>query len=112
MAVKPVPDGYRTVNAGMTLPDCAKMIELYKKALGAEELSRMTGPTGKIMHAELKIGDTIIMVNDPMPEMGSPPTKTAFYLYMADCDAAYKRAVDAGFKSTMPPADMFWGDRM
>ena len=111
--VKPVPEGYHTVTPGLTIDGCAEAIELYKKALGAEERHRMAapGPGGKIMHAEIKVGDSIIMLNDVMPEMGALPSKSSFYLYVNDCDAAYKRAIDAGFKSIVPPSDMFWGDR-
>jgi PhnB protein len=109
--VKAVPEGYHTVTPGLAVERCAEAIELYKKALGAEERSRMVGPGGKIMHAEIKIGDSILMLNDPMPEMGAGPSKSSFYLYVTDCDAWYKRAVAAGFKSIMEPSDMFWGDR-
>ncbi len=110
--VKPVPEGYHTVTPGLSIDGCAAAIELYKKALGAEERSRAPGPGGKIMHAEIKVGDSIIMVNDVFPEMGMVgTTRSSFYLYVTDCDAWYKRAVDAGFKSVAPPSDMFWGDR-
>jgi len=109
--VKPVPEGYHTVTPGLSIDGCAAAIDLYKKALGAEERHRMPGPGGKIMHAEIKVGDSIIMLNDLMPEMGVGASKSSFYLYVNDCDASYKRAIDAGFKSIMPPSDQFWGDR-
>ena len=114
-AKKAVPDGYHTITPQLTLDDAARAIDWYKKALGAEEISRSTGPDGKIMHAELKIGDSRIMVNDavmggkgPKAIGGSP---SSLWLYVEDCDAFFKRAVDAGAKSTMAVADQFWGDR-
>src|SRR5574341_1179383 len=98
--VKPVPEGYHTVTPGLSIDGCAAAIELYKKALGAEERNRAPGPGGKIMHAEIKVGDSIVMLNDVFPEMGmSGTTKSSFYLYVTDCDAWYNRAIAAGFKS-------------
>jgi len=115
---KPVPKGFHTVTPALVVRGAAQAIEFYKKALGAEELSRMPSPDGKIMHAELKIGDSIIFVSDELPNMGvtrSPQTlggcTRTLHLYVPDVDASFKQAVDAGGKSTMPVADMFWGDR-
>ncbi len=116
--VKPVPDGYHTVTPSMAVADAAKAIEFYKQALGAEELMRVAGPGGKIMHAEIRVGNSAIMLNDEMPEMGSKGPKSyggtpvGFYVYVENLDAAWKRATDAGVKVTMPPAEMFWGDRL
>ena len=117
-AVKPIPDGYRTVTPYLTLQDAARAIEFYKRAFGAHETGRMTGPDGKsVMHAELRIGDSLVMLSDEFPEMGarSPQslggTTASIFLYVPDVDAAFKRAVDAGARAIMPPADMFWGDR-
>ncbi len=116
--VKPIPDGYHTVTPSMAVAEAAKAIDFYKKALGAEEALRVPGPGGKIMHAELRIGDSVIMLNDEMPEMGSKGPKSyggtpvAFYVYVENLDAAWKRATDAGVTETMPPAEMFWGDRL
>jgi PhnB protein len=114
--VKAIPEGYTTVTASLIQKDCAKAIEFYKRALGAEEIMRMPGPDGKIMHAEIRIGTSIVMMNDEMMGMksaesmgGSPVT---FYLYVENCDQAYQGAIAAGGKEVMPPADMFWGDRM
>ncbi len=116
--VNPIPEGTHTVTPSLVLRDCAKAIEFYKKALGATEVARMTAPDGKsIWHAELRIGDSKVYVNDEMPGMSPAPPDQAhrapvtMWLYVNDCDAAYKRAVDAGAKSAMQPADMFWGDR-
>jgi PhnB protein len=118
-AKSPVPQGFRTVTPQLTLDNAAQTIEWYKKALGAEEHMRSAGPDGKIMHAELKIGDSLIMVNDAM--MGGKGPKgyggspTSLWLYVPDCDAMFKRAVAAG--AQVPPgpmgevADQFWGDR-
>jgi PhnB protein len=109
--VKPVPEGYHTVTPGLTVDGCARALELYKQALGAEQRLVMPGPGGKVMHAEIKIGDSILMLNDPFPEMGAVPSKASYYLYVNDCDAAFARATGAGFKTLQAPVDMFWGDR-
>lgn len=113
-AAKPVPDGYHTITPQLTLDNAARTIEWYKTALGAEEVGRSAGPDGKIMHAELKIGDSRIMVNDVM--MGKGPKQlggspASLWLYVNDCDALFKRAVGAGAEVRMPLADQFWGDR-
>jgi uncharacterized glyoxalase superfamily protein PhnB len=107
-----------TLTPNLVMRDCAKAIEFYKRALGAQEVARMPAPDGKsIWHAELRIGDSIIFMNDEMPGMGraaptaDAPVPVTMWLYVPDCDAAFRRAVDAGAKSTMEPADMFWGDR-
>jgi uncharacterized glyoxalase superfamily protein PhnB len=116
-ASQAIPPEFHTVTPSLICRGAAQAIEFYKKALGAEERMRMAGPDGKIMHAELKIGDSIIFVTDERPEMGciSPQslngTPTSLYLYVKDVDKAFQRAVDAGGKVTMPVADMFWGDR-
>ena len=116
--VKPIPQGMHTLTPNLVLRDCARAIDFYKKALGAQEVSRMPAPDGKgIWHAELKIGDSVFFLNDEMPGMGRPaptaaePLPVTMWLYVEDCDAAYQRAMKAGAKSTMEPADMFWGDR-
>jgi len=113
-AAKPVPDGYHTITPQLTLDNAAKTIDWYKKALGAEEISRSPSPDGKIMHAELKIGDSRFMVNDVMmgkgpKEIGGSPA--SLWVYVADCDALFNRALGAGAKVQMPLADQFWGDR-
>jgi PhnB protein len=115
--VSPIPAGYHTATPYLTLSDCARAIDFYKKAFGAQEIMRMQGPPGKIGHAEIKIGDSFIMLSDEMPGGGnrSPQslggTTSSIFLYVQDVDAAYKQAVDAGAKADMPPVDMFWGDR-
>lgn len=117
-AKKPIPEGFHTVTPHLVIRGAAEAIEFYKKALGAQELSRMTGPDGKIGHAELKIGDSVIFLADEFPSPNgakSPQTvgacTTTLHLYVPDVDATVKKAVSAGAKETMPVADMFWGDR-
>ena len=114
--VKAIPDGYTTVTASITFKDGEKAIEFYKRALGAKERGIARGPDGKIMHAEIQIGTSIIMLNDEV--MGSRSAETrggspvSFYLYVENVDAAMQKAIAEGGKSTMPVMDMFWGDRM
>ena len=117
MSVKRVPDGFHRITAHLTVRDAATMIEFYKKAFGAIERSRMPGPDGKIMHAMLQIGDSIIFLNDEFPEMGglSPlaakSTPVTLHLYVEDADKQYQQALSAGAEVVMPVSDMFWGDR-
>ncbi len=117
--IKPVPEGYHTVTPYLVQRDAKRALEFYKKALGAETRMSMPGPDGRVMHAELKIGDSMIFLSDEFPEM-SPETKSpqsagcvtsTIFLYVPDVDAVFKRAVDAGAKVVMPVTDMFWGDR-
>jgi PhnB protein len=114
---QPIPKGFHTVTPSLVVRNAAEAIEFYKKALGAEELMRMASPDGKIGHAELKIGDSIIFLTDESPAMGTKSPLTlggssgSLYLYVEDVDKAFKKAVDAGGKATMPVTDMFWGDR-
>jgi PhnB protein len=114
-AANPVPSGFHTMTPQLVLDDAAATIEWYKTALGAEEVSRSLGPDGKIMHAELTIGDSRFMVNDAM--MGSKGPKAlggspaSFWIYGANSDDLFNRAVGAGATVQMPMADQFWGDR-
>lgn len=116
-AAKPVPEGYHTVSPYLAIRDAAKAIEFYKQAFGAQERYRMPGPDGKLMHAELQIGDSTVMLSDEFPEMGavSPQslngTTVGIFLCVEDVDAVFKKAVGSGAKVLMPVADMFWGDR-
>jgi PhnB protein len=113
MSVKPIPAGYHTITAQLSIEGADKAIDFYKAAFGAEVLDRAVDPSGaKVWHASLRIGDSMIMVNDVFPEMGGSPSQSSMWLYVPDADASFKRAVDAGAKATMPPSDMFWGDRM
>lgn len=116
--VNPVPKGYHTVTPGLAVRNAAEAIEFYKKAFGAKEKGRMHGPDGRtIMHAELMIGDSPIMLGEEMPEMNnlSPQalngTPVNLYIYVKDVDKAFDQAVRAGATVTMPVMDAFWGDR-
>jgi PhnB protein len=109
MAVKPIPDGYHTVTPFLNVQGTAKLIDFLKNALGAEEVMRMPGPGGVVMHAEVNIGNSRLMLSEAT--QGSP-SSSSFYLYVNDVDTAYKRAVGAGATSQAAPTDQFWGDRM
>jgi uncharacterized glyoxalase superfamily protein PhnB len=115
--VKPVPDGSHTITANITVNDAKRALEFYQKAFGAEEVMRMPGPGGKVMHAEFRIGNSRVMIADEMPEMGNKGpsgyggSPVSFYVYVNNVDAAWKRAVGAGAKALMPLENMFWGDR-
>jgi len=114
-----IPEGFHTVTPQLTLDRCAEAIDWYKKGLGAQELSRAIGPDGKIMHAEIKIGDSKIMLNDaimggkgPQAMGGSP---ISLWVYVDDCDSLFNRAVSSGAQVLPGPmgqvTDQFWGDR-
>ena len=117
MAVKPIPEGYGTVTPYLTVDDAAAAIDYYKKAFGATERGRMETPDGKVGHAELLIGDSLVMLSDAMPqataqapkELGG--TSAGVFLYVEDVDAVVKSAIDAGGTVEMEVADQFWGDR-
>lgn len=112
-----IPKGYHTVTPSIMVKGAADAIEFYKKALGAQEMSRFKGPDGKIMHAEIRIGDSIMMLGDEMPQHGGKGPKSiggtpvAFFVYSEDVDSAWKKAVDAGGKPIVPLENQFWGDR-
>ena len=117
--VNPIPQGYGTITPGLVVRNGSKAIDFYKQAFGAEERMRMPGPDGKsIMHAELKIGTSVFMLNDENPAWNvfSPEhykgTSCGFYLYVNDADAWQKRAIAAGATEVMPVMEMFWGDKM
>ncbi len=115
--VKPTPEGYHTATPYLIVRDAARAIEFYKKAFGAKELMRMADPSGKIGHAEIKIGDSPIMLADEVPGMGyrSPESlggsPVSILLYVEDVDAVFNQAVAAGAKVQRPVADQFYGDR-
>ncbi|MCW5976611.1 MAG: VOC family protein [Bryobacteraceae bacterium] len=115
---KTTPEGYHTVTPYIVVRSAAEAIEFYKKAFGAEELGRMAGPDGhSVMHAEIKIGDSPIMLADENPQWGALSPQSlggvagSLHVYVEDVDAAVERAVQAGATLKMPAADMFWGDR-
>jgi uncharacterized glyoxalase superfamily protein PhnB len=110
MAVKSKPEGYHTVTPLLSVRDAAKLIEFLKKAFDAVEVYHFNSSDGKIMHAEMKIGDSVVMLGEARKE--SPPTPVSLYLYVDDVDATCQKAVDAGGKTVLAPEDMFWGDRV
>ena len=118
MAVKAVPDEYHTVTPYLIINGAAQAIEFYKRAFGAAELVRMPDPKGRIAHAEIKIGDSMIMLADEHHEMGYRGPRTlggtsvSILLYVPDVDTVFDRALKAGAKSQRPVADQFYGDRM
>jgi PhnB protein len=117
MATKPIPEGYHSVTPYLAVDDAAKAIEYYKRAFGAKERVRMDAPDGKIGHAELEIGDSLVMLSDPFPQASTKTPKelggttAGVFLYVEDVDEVVKQAVDAGATVTMEVADQFWGDR-
>ena len=117
MPVKPIPEGYHTISPSLTIDGAAEAIEFYKRAFGATERMRMAMPDGKIGHAELDIGDSVVMLNDAIPQSSVQPpkqlggTSVSVFLYVDDVDSVVQDAIDAGATVTMPVADQFWGDR-
>jgi len=117
MSVKPVPDGYHTATPYLIVKGAADAIEFYKKVFGAIEVMRMAGPGGQIMHAEIKIGDSIIMLGEENPQWGATaPTSlggspVGLCLYFADVDARFAAAVASGASVKRPVQDQFYGDR-
>ncbi len=110
---KGLPEGMHTITAQIAVDDANAAIAFYKRAFGAEEVSRAMDPSGqKVWHASIRIGDSVLFVNDIFPNMGGGAQLGQFWIYGENVDAAFKRAVDAGCKVTMPLADMFWGDRL
>ncbi len=113
---RPIPEGYHTITPQLTCRDAARAIDFYKKIFGAKEIVRAAGSDGKIMHAELQIGDSRIMLNDEFPGMAVAPNPSAphscsLFVYTEDVDSLFKRAVDSGCRVDMPLDNMFWGDR-
>ena len=109
MAVNPIPEGYRTVTPYLVVDGATNVLDFVKQAFGAEEKFRMDAPDGKIGHAEVQIGDSIVMMGDAGAE--NPAMPAMIHLYVDDCDATYERALAAGAKSEREPTDQFYGDR-
>jgi PhnB protein len=115
--VKPIPDGFRTVTPHLIVKGAGKALDFYAQAFGAKEQVRMPAPDGSIMHAQMQIGDSIVLLADENPEMGNRGPKTlggtsvVLCIYVDDADALFARATKAGATVAMPMADMFWGDR-
>ena len=109
MNTKPIPEGYHTVTPYLVIKGADTLIEFTKRAFGAEEIMRHPTPEGKVMHAEVKIGDSRIMLAEACGEMG--PMPAMIHLYVNDADATYRAAIEAGATSVQEPADQFYGDR-
>ena len=115
--VAPVPPGFHTVTPHLVCRDAAAAIAFYVEAFGARQRARMDDPSGRVAHAEIRIGDSIVMLGEEMPEMGAsaPPTvggtSVHIFLYVPAVDKSFARATAAGATAEMPPTDMFWGDR-
>lgn len=114
--VKPVPERYHSLTPNLVCQNAAAAIDFYKRVFGATEIERFPGPKGEVMHAELKIGDSVIFVNDSMGKLAPTPGQgtsnpTYLHLYAPDVDVIFNRAVSAGARVDMPVQDMFWGDR-
>ncbi len=115
--VKPIPDGFHSVTPYLTVNNTLKALEFYAKAFGAKTISSMPGPGGATMHAEMWVGNSIVMLNDEFPQWGvkSPltygGTPVSLHIYLENADAAFEKAVAAGCTVQAPPSDMFWGDR-
>ena len=116
--VKSIPDGYHSVQPYLHIRGAAQAIDFYKKAFGATEVMRMPGPDGKLMHAEIRFGDSVVMLADEYPERGifSPAhfggATSSLMLYVEKCDDVYRKALAAGATSKREPTDQFYGDRM
>jgi PhnB protein len=114
---KPIPENYHALTPSLAVENAAQAIEFYKRAFGAKERGRMPGPGDTIAHAELEIGDSVLMLSDPMPQSTvTPPAKlggtsVGIFLYVEDVDSVVQDALDAGATVKMPVADQFWGDR-
>lgn len=106
--VKPIPKGYRSVTPALNVSDAKGLIQFCKKAFGGKLRASMPGPDGKIMHAEVEIGDSLVMLSDAVMEQARPAN---VFLYVANVDKTFAKAVKAGAKELMPVADQFWGDR-
>ena len=117
MSVKPIPEGYNTLSISLAVDDASRAIDFYQRAFGAKERFRMDASGGKAGHAELEIGDSVVMLADPTPSSSARPpselggTTSVIFMFVEDVDTTVLRAVDAGGTLTRPVEDMFWGDR-
>jgi uncharacterized glyoxalase superfamily protein PhnB len=109
MAVKMIPDGYHSVQPYLMVKGAKRLLDFIKTVFGATELENMSAPDGRVMHAEVKIGDSAVMIADAQDHL--PPTTAGLYVYVPDVDATYRKALAAGATSAMEPADQFYGDR-
>jgi PhnB protein len=112
-----IPAGYHSVTPAIVVRDAAKAIDFYKRAFGAEEINRMAGPDGSIMHAEIRIGDSVLMLGEESEQWGTRSPLSlggvhgSLHIYVADADASFNRAIQAGATVRYPLEDAFWGDR-
>lgn len=117
MTVNPIPESYQGLIPALAVDDAAAAIDFYQRALGAKERMRMPAPDGRIAHAEIEIGDSVVILADPFEQATMKPpkelggTSVGVMLYVEDVDAVVQQAVDAGATVTMPVEDQFWGDR-
>jgi PhnB protein len=117
MPVQPVPEGYHTITPYLAVDDATAAIDFYQRAFGAKERVRRDGPDGRIVHAELEIGDSVVMLADPYPQLIAKPPKelggnsVGLFVYVENVDELVQQAIDAGATLTMAPKDQFWGDR-
>lgn len=111
--ISPVPPGFRTVTPHLVVRNAAAALDFYRRAFGAEIINKLGGPEGPIMHAEIRIGDSIVMLNDEMEGQSGPqgPSPVTIHLYVPNADATFKNAVSTGAKAVMPLENMPWGDR-
>ena len=115
--IKPIPDGFHSITPHLVCAGASEAIDFYRRAFNAVEVMRLPGAPGKLMHAQIRIGDSNLMLVDEMPEWGSlgpsalKGTPVTLHLYVNDADAAFAQAITAGANVKMPLADMFWGDR-
>lgn len=110
MAVKPIPEGYHTVTPYLVVKDAAGLLSFVKQAFGAQELVRIAGPEESVVHAEVRIGDSRLMLGETTEQF--PPMPATIYLYVEDCDAVYRQAVEAGATTREEPTTKFFGDRI
>lgn len=117
-SVQPIPKGYHSLTPFLVVNDATRAIDFYERAFGAKEKSRFDGPDKKVVHAELKIGDSLIMLSDELPDGGTRSPRTlhgssaGMFLYVDNVDNVFRQAVSAGAKADAEPSDMFWGDRL
>ncbi len=109
MNVKPIPDGFHSVTPYLTVPDARRLIEFLKEAFAGIERSIILRPDGTVLNAQMRLGDSLLMVGEPQGQW--KPRPSMLYLYVADVDAIYKRAIEVGATSVIEPANMFYGDR-
>lgn len=110
MSVEPIPRDYHTITPFLMVDGATRLIEFLRIAFQATELMKFLEPDGRVMHAQVKIGDSIVMMGDA--KKGYPPMPVVLYLYVTDVDATYRAAMDAGAESVTEPMDQFWGDRV